>query len=264
MKLTKLANWFSDENPAQNKSKTQPPTQTEVELSKMQSKIDKLSNDLQISQKELAQANAQLQINQGFRIELGETQLRLQQTGEQMQRLKQELFEQQKQFNAAQSQLQEAQQSLAQLTSAQNWLNQIKTPIEIVEIRKTLPKQEFEILWGFGIIAPDKKLIITTGAIAVRGWVLGKKAQAKTLIVKYQNKSLLETPVNQRRPVVIQQYPDIPSANNCGFEFSLGLAGITGELELDLEALLSDETVVPLCNFVLRPQIIESTDTKSS
>lgn len=270
MKLTKFANWFSDrerqetldEDPEKQQSKTQPANQSEAELFRMQSKLDKLSDNLRISQKELAQARAQLQINQGFQIELGETQLKLQQTEAELQSLKHEMFEQQKQFNAAKLELQQTKQSLTQLTESQDWFNQIKTPIEIAEIKKTLPKQEFETLWGFGIISPTAKSTITTGAILVKGWVLGKKTQAQSVIVKHEGKSILETPANLRRPIVIQQYPDIPNAGSSGFEFSLAVAGITDELELSLEALLSDETTVPLCNFLLKPQTIESNSTK--
>ena len=95
----------------------------------------------------------------------------------------------------------------------------------------------------------------------VKGWVLGKKAIAETLIVSYQSEKLLETPVKLRRPVVIQQYPDIPTATTSGFEFALSVAGILTPLKLSLSALLSDGTAVPLCNFVLKPQVNESNDT---
>ncbi|MEN9871039.1 MAG: hypothetical protein RLZZ171_2027, partial [Cyanobacteriota bacterium] len=97
-----------------------------------------------------------------------------------------------------------------------------------------------------------------------RGWVLGKKAQAKTVKVIYQGEPLLETTVDLRRPIIAQQYPDILTAGQSGFEFSLAVTGITTETELNLEACLKDETIVSLCNFVLKPQTIESKDTQSS
>ncbi|MEO1341235.1 MAG: hypothetical protein AAFV28_08855, partial [Cyanobacteria bacterium J06635_13] len=182
MKLTKLANWFSEEDPEKNKPEKQPTAAVEAQnarLAKTQLKIDKLNNELQESQKELAQTKAQLQINQGFQIELGETQLKLQQSEQELQRLKRELFEQQKQLQTVQTQYKSAQQTLAKLTAEQNWLTQIQTPVQITDIKKTLPKQDFETLWGFGILSPKIDTIITTGAILVRGWVLGKKAQAE-------------------------------------------------------------------------------------
>jgi len=257
-----LTNLFSGDEPEQSK----PPEQLQASaqqqgLSKSQLKIERLDRELQAAQKELAQTKAQLQIHQGFQIELGETQLRLQQADIELQRYKKDLFEQQKKFSVVQTQHHQAEQNLAQLTQSQNWLNQIKTPITITEINKTLPKKDFETLWGFGILSPASETTITTGAIFVRGWVLGKKAQAKQIGVKYQDESLLLAPVKLRRPVVAQQYPDIPAASNSGFEFTLSVAGITTEIELNIEALLEDETVISLCNFVLQPQTIESNDT---
>ncbi len=268
MRLPKLANWFSDGDLEKYQQQAQQAQQAQAELQKTKSELDKLNLKLQKSGKELAQAKAQLQINQGFQIELGETQIKLQQAEAQIQRYKKELFEQQKQFseqqkkfNENQSQFQQTQQALDKLAQSQDWLHRLKTPIQIIDIKKTLPKKDFETLWGFGIITPTVESTITTGAIIVKGWVLGKKAPAKTVRVLYQNESLLETPVQLRRPIVIQQYPDIPTANQSGFEFSLAVAGISTETELCMEAMLTDQTVVPLCNFVLKYQAIESNDT---
>ena len=267
MKRIKLTNWFSNDNPEKNQLE-QPPQQSDVKSdakwAKMQSTIEKLNQELQKSHKELAQTKAQLQINQGFQIELGETQLKLQKTAAELQRYKQELFEQQKQLSNLQAQHQKTQQTLAQIAEQHNWLSLIKTPVQVIEIKKTLPKQDFETLWGFGIMSPTVETIITTGAIFVRGWVLGKKAQAKTVKVLYQGETLLETTVDLRRPIIAQQYPDILTAGQSGFEFSLAVTGITTETELNIEACLKDEPIVSLCNFVLKPQTIESKDTQSS
>lgn len=261
MRLTKLANWFSDGDLEKYQQQAQQAQQLQAELQKMKSKVEKLNHDYQKSQKELAQIKAQLQINRGFQIELGETQLRLRQTEDQIQRYKKELFEQQKQFNELQFQLKTAQQALNKLSQSQDWVNQIKTPIQIADVRKTLPKRDFETLWGFGITTPTVACEITTGAMLVKGWVLGKKAPAQIVRVLHQTENLLETPVKLRRPVVVQQYPDIPTANQSGFEFTLAVTGITKEIVLNLEAVLTDQTVVTLCDFVLKSQAIESNDT---
>ena len=260
MKLPKLANWFSDGDLEKYKQQASKSEQALSQLQDEESKLAKLSDKLRRTQKELAQAKAQLQINQGFQIELGETQLKLRQTEADANRYKQELFAREKQHKLTESQFRQAQQALSK---SQNWSQQLKTPILIAEIEKTLPKQDFETLWGFGIITPTANTTITTGAISVKGWVLGKKAIAKTLIVSHQSEKLLETPVRLRRPIVVQQYPDIPTASTSGFEFSLSVAGIPSAVKLSLEALLTDGTVVPLCNFVLT-QLNESNDTQTS
>lgn len=258
MRLPKLANLFSDGDLEKYQQQAQ---QAQTHLQKTKSELDQLNLNRQKSEKELAQAKAQLQIYQGFQIELGETQLKLQQAEAQIQRYKQELFEQQKQFREKQSQFEQTQQTLDKLSQPQDWLDQLKTPIQIVKIKKTIPKKDFETLWGFGIITPTVESMITTGAILVKGWVLGKKALAETVRVLYQTEIVLETPVKLRRPIVVQQYPDIPTANQSGFEFSLAVAGIPPETELCLEAVLADQTIVPLCNFILKYQATESNDT---
>lgn len=258
MRLSQLANWFKNTE----LDKKQQPDNLEVpqrpELQKLNLENERLSDRLKQARKQIAQLEAQLQINQGFRIELGETQARLQLAEAEIQRHKKVLFEGQKQLNLTQSQLAQAQQTLAKF---QNWQQQLKIPIQITDISKTLPKQEFETLWGFGIVSPEAEFVITTGAILVKGWVLGKKAKAETLRVVYDGQTLLETPVKLRRPLVAQRYPDIPTAGQSGFEFSLAVAGISTTTKLSLSAVLSDETTVDLCDITLNPLLIESNDT---
>jgi hypothetical protein len=258
VRLPKLANWLSEGDLEKYQQKAQQASAAQAKLQKIESEQEELQKNFQQTKKELQQAKALLQINQGFQIELGETQLKLQKTEAQAQSYKKELFEQQKQFNLLQSELTKAKESL---TRSQNWTQHIQTPIRVVDIKKTLPKQDFDTLWGFGIITPDPGLISTTGALIVKGWVLGKKSQVEVLRVISQTELILETPVKIRRPKIVEQYPDISTANKCGFEFSLSLAGIPETAELNLEAILQDQSVVPLCIIIVQPQLIESKDT---
>jgi multidrug efflux pump subunit AcrA (membrane-fusion protein) len=244
LRLLKLANWLSEGDLDKYKQQAKQAQQDQAKLTTMESELEKLRNTYQETQKQLAQAKAQLQINQGFQIELGETQLQLKKIEAEATRYKKELFEQTKELNSTRSQLKQVQQTLA---ISQNWTEQIKTPIQVTDISKTLPKQNFDTLWGFGITTPEVNSTTITGAILVKGWVLGKKAQAQTLRVIYQTELLLETPVQDSRPIVMERYPDIPTAKNSGFEFALAVAGISTETQLHLEVALADETIVPLC-----------------
>ena len=254
MRLLKLANWLSEGDLDKYKQKAQQVQQAEALLKKTESELENLSNEFAKSQQDLAQTKALLQINQGFQLELGETQLKLQKSTADLQRYKKELFEQQKAFNLLQSQFKQAQQALAR---SQNWLQQIKTPIKVVDIQRNLPKNNFDTLWGFGILTPKVESMAIAGSIMVKGWVLGKQSSAKTLRVTYQSENLLEVPVKLRRPVVIQRYPDIPSANQSGFEFSLAVAGLS-TAEFNLEVVLNDQSVVPLCTITLKSEPWES------
>ena len=255
MRLFKLANWLSEGDLENYKQQAEQAQKEQTDLLKMKSEIEKLTANLQQTEKELAQAKAQLQINQGFQIELGETQLKLQKLNTETQRLKKDLFEQQKQFNLVSSQLQQTEQTLA---IYQDWFELLKIPVRVVDIQKTLPKTEFDTLWGFGIITPTAEFVITTGALSVKGWVLGKKSEAEILRVLSQGKTILETEVSHHRPAVMQRYPDIPTAKDCGFEFSLAVTGMTATANLHLEAVLADRSLVSLCDIVLETEQTET------
>ena len=202
-----------------------------------------------------------MQIHQGFQIDLGNAELKLKENQVELQSLKRELAKQQEEHATTSAKLIKTQDALSQLKISQDWLHQIKIPIKLVEIKKTLPKQDFETLWGFSILSPQTNFVIQSGAIVVKGWVLGKKSQAQTIQVIHDGAQLLETAVKLRRPMVIQQYPDIPTAKNSGFEFSLSVAGISTITELSIETILEDKTRVPLCNLILQPIVNEAKNT---
>ena len=251
MRLLKLANWLSEGDLEKYKRQAEQVQKEQTDLQRMKSEIERLKANLEQTEKELTQAQAQLQINQGFQIELGETQLKLQNLERNAQRYKKDLFEQQKQSKLVSSQLQQAQSALAK---SQNWSESIKASVKVADIQKTLSKSEFDTLWGFGIITPKVDFQITTGALSVKGWVLGKKAVAKVLRVSNQGRIILETQVNHSRPSVMQRYPDINTAKDCGFEFAIAVVGIGETAQLNLEAVLADQTVIPLCDLILQTE----------
>lgn len=258
MRLNKLANWLSEGDLDKYQQEAQQAAIAEAKVRKIESELEALKDNLQETEKELAQTKAQLQINQGFQVELGETQLKLQKVNGEAQRYKKELFENQKQLNLMQSQLRQARQTL---TRAQNWTEQLQVPILVQDIQKTLPKQEFDTLWGFGVFTPQVKFVITTGALHIKGWVLGKKAAVETVKLVYQTTKLLETTAQDLRPRISEQYPDIPNASKCGFEMAVSVSGIPSAIELNLVAVLHDKTSVPLCAIALRTLPIESEST---
>lgn len=258
MRLQKLANWLSGGDLEQYKKQVEQAQKEQANRQKMKSEVEQIKSQLQQKDKELVQTQAQLQINQGFQIELGETQLMLQKADAERQKYKKDVFEQQKQLNLANSQLQQAQHSLAK---SQDWLQSLEVAVQIANIQKTLPKQDFETLWGFGIISPEVNTSTECGVLLVKGWVLGKQAKAKMLKVSNQNNILLKTIVDKSRPKIMQRYPDISTAVNCGFEFALSISSITKTTKLSLEAVLEDETLVPLCEITLDPEQSELKST---
>ena len=258
MRLTKLANWLSEGDLERYQQQAQLASTAQTKLQHKESELSNLKNELKEVQKELAQSQAQLQINQGFQQELGEAQLKLRKTDSEIQRYKKELFEQTKRLNSLQTQLAQVNKTVAR---SQNWAEQVVTPIQVQNIKKTLPKSDFDTLWGFGIMSPKIESTSTAGATIVKGWAIGKQAKAVTVRVIYDSKNILEVPITLHRPQIAEQYPDIPSANKSGFEFPLSVAGISDVTQFNLEAVLEDETVVPLCAIIFQPESIESKST---
>lgn len=248
--LLKLSNWLS--GGALNKYQQQAKV-AKAKLQQIESETEHYRVNAQQIEKELAQAKAQLQINQGFQIELGETQMQLQKTKADLSSCQKRLVASEQQLTQSQTKLQ---QTTKELANSQNWLQQINNPIEVVEVRKTLPKQEFDTLWGFGLGTPKVNTMATAGSIMIKGWVLGKKAQASKIKVTYEEQTIIEVAVDQPRPTIAQQYPDIANAANSGFEFSLAVVGLPPEAEINLVALLDEQDEVPLCAIALKSQTV--------
>lgn len=244
----RLSNWLS--GGALDKYREQAKL-AKAQLHQNQSEIDNLGIQIQQFQKEIEQLQAQTKIGQGFQIELGETQLKLQ-------RKQEELIHCQKKYFTANEQLQKLQTHFqevkTQLDSYQDWTEQIQAAVEIVAIEKRLPKTEFDTLWGFGITTPKPQTLAIGGAILIKGWILGKRAKVNTIKIIYEAQTLLEIPVDQPRPFITQQYPDIPDARESGFETALAIVAIPSAATLELQATLEDNTSIPICAIILKRQ----------
>lgn len=246
--LLRLSNWLSGGALDRYQEQTE---LAKAKLKQAELKIKELTINNKQLKKELGQANAQIKINRGFQIELGDTHIRLQQLETELEEYQQKLISTQEQLKQSQIQLKT---TAAELNNSFDWLANIRNPIEVVEIKKILPKGDFDSLWGFGLISPQSKSLTNTGAIIIKGWVLGKKATAKTIRVIYQEDIIIEIPINLPSPMITQQYPDIANAGNSGFESCLTVMNIPIEHELKLHALLEDESIIPLCAISLKGQ----------
>lgn len=242
----KLSNWLSDG--ALDKYQRQAEI-AQGKLKQHEVKIDSLSAQLTQSQTDIERLHAQLKIGEGFQAELGEAQIKLHSAKTQAQRCQQEL-------KFAKERLEEIEtryrQVATKLSESTNWLKQIQQSIEVVEIKKLLPKHEFDTLWGFGLGSPRANTTIDGGSVAIKGWVLGRKSAVSRVQITFQQQPILNADIGQARPTVTQQYPDIPGASNSGFEGYLAVTGMPSEVELAIEAVLENEKVIPLCAICLR------------
>ncbi len=244
--LLKLSNWLS--GGALDRYREQARL-ANAQLQQNESEIDNLKIQIQEFQREIEQLQAQLQIRKGFQMELGETQLKLQNKQEELIHCQKQLFTVKNELQKLQAQFQEVN---TQLIGYQDWLQQLQAEVEVIAIEKRLPKTEFETLWGFGITTPKPQTLATGGSLLIKGWILGKRAKVNTLEIIYEGQTLLATPVDQPRPQITRQYPDIPKARESGFETSVSIVAMPSEGTLELQAMLEDDTSVPICAIVLQ------------
>ena len=222
-------------------------------LKQNESTIEQLNAQLKKNRVEIEQLIAQLQISRGFQVELGETQLKLRQAIAESEDCRQQLPATEKKLAQLKKKFQQAQQKLSK---SQNWLEQLKNSIRIVDIQKRLPKQEFDSLWGFGVNSPDVNTTTVAGSLLIKGWALGRKSPVTHIRICYQQKTIVETPANLSRPEITNRYPEIPRADKSGFEVAISVVAIPSEAELELQAILKDETVLPICAIFLNRETV--------
>ena len=237
-----VSNWLSQGSLEQSQKQAKT---TEAKFQQQQSVLEELQTRLQQSQTEIQRLQAQLQISKGFQIELGQTQIELKATKSQLQSLQQDVRDRQKKSEDLTARYEQAQ---AKLSESQDWLSQVQAPFKVVAVTKLLPKQEFDALWGFGLGSPQADTQIVGGAVAIKGWVLGRKAPISKVQVAVGETVAIESPIGQARPKITQQYPDIPGAGNCGFECCLSLIGMPKKVDLVVRAVAESGKTIALCS----------------
>lgn len=210
-------------------------------LKQVQIDVDNLKKQLKYAQKEKEQLSAQLLMAKGFHVELGEAQLKVRQ-------ITHELFQCQEQLNQKQ---QETKQVSSQPASGDNWYEKLQTTVEVLEIKR-LPQEDFDCLWGFRLTSPQAKVKIQNGSMIVQGWVLGKKALATAIRIKYRGETLVETPANLPSPSMTKYYPDIAAAGRSRFETSLSVVDMPKSAELQIQVILENEEIVNLSTIALQ------------
>jgi DNA repair exonuclease SbcCD ATPase subunit len=241
----KLSNWLSGGAIAKYRQQAET---AKAQWQQLELDLENIKAQLKQSQIELEQTKAQLQIAKGFQVELGQTQLQLQQTAVELKHCQEKLQQKQQEVERSQTQLEQAQKELAE---SQDWLQQLQTKIQVVEVER-IPIKDFEALWGFDIGTPSPQTEVTAGLLVIKGWVLGKRAEAKIIKIIWQQQTLMETTVEQPRKFVQQQYPEIPAADSCGFETAFSVAGMPANTELEIQAVLADESLISLSRICLK------------
>jgi SAM-dependent methyltransferase len=114
------------------------------------------------------------------------------------------------------------------------------TLIQIQEVVK-IPSNDPELLWGFNIDNPNTSYKTDKYEVLVSGWILGKKTQVVSIEVISNDRVIQTIPVNYPRPDVAQIYTEAFHASTSGFREEVGVTELPTEVELVLQAVLSDQ-----------------------
>jgi hypothetical protein len=115
--------------------------------------------------------------------------------------------------------------------------------VEIEDVAKT--ELDAEQLQGRNIEVPKPGSRADSDTIHVVGWVLGRNSPALTVEVVHDGTVIQSAPIDVRRPDVVAAFPEVPGAEQSGFRTNVTIPD-TGENELLVQAVLKDESRVPL------------------
>ncbi|MDY7002587.1 MAG: sulfotransferase [Cyanobacteriota bacterium] len=127
--------------------------------------------------------------------------------------------------------------------------------VEILEVEKYSNLAE---LLGYAIDIPETGEHKNTYTIDISGWVLGKKYPAVAIKIINNKRMLRKIPIGNPRPELARIYPQNPRATNCGFATSISIIGLSTEDELNLQAVLKDQTHIPIAKIRFRHQPLRS------
>jgi glycosyltransferase involved in cell wall biosynthesis len=104
-----------------------------------------------------------------------------------------------------------------------------------------------ERLWGRHVDLPKKDTQTEASALVLMGWVLGKTSPAVAVEVLGEGGSVLRRlPLNDRRPDIREAFPDVPGAENSGFRTTISALGVASDIELEVRAVLEDQSRIPI------------------
>ena len=126
--------------------------------------------------------------------------------------------------------------------------------VEIYDL--SLAPLDSEALWGRNIDHPKVGALLEGTTITIVGWVLGRESPATSVELVSAGNVLERVPVDEARPDLVSAFPQATNPENGGFRATLGVAG-RAQLELELRAVLADESRVPLATLRARRRLSE-------
>lgn len=125
----------------------------------------------------------------------------------------------------------------------------------VVEIQQVqVAAANNERLRGFALDAPRGGITREVYDIEIAGWVVGNAVPAVAVEVHAEGQVLRRVPLDQQRPDVAGEFPEVGEAATAGFRLWVGTVGLEPGVPLQVRAVLADETRVRLGGITYRHQ----------
>jgi glycosyltransferase involved in cell wall biosynthesis len=118
-------------------------------------------------------------------------------------------------------------------------------------------------LFGCHIDAPTVGRVGDANAFEIAGWVVGDQVPVVAVELATDGAAFRRVPVGAPRPDLENAFPDKPGVGAAGFSTSISLVGTEAETEIDVRAILRDQTRVPFGSIRARRRWRERVDEKS-
>lgn len=116
-----------------------------------------------------------------------------------------------------------------------------------LEVLEVLPiESESSGLIGYAIDAPTRGCRTSQHTITLEGWLLGRERPAQAIELVHNATTFRRTTLWILRPDVARSFPDVPHAESSGFRTTVSLVGRSYNLDIRLDAVLADESRVPI------------------
>src|SRR5688572_18314940 len=119
--------------------------------------------------------------------------------------------------------------------------------MNVVKIQDiSLFASDSEQLWGCHLDIPKPNSSFEAYEIEIVGWALGRSSPAVAVELISDDAKLRRVHIDIPRPDVAATYAAVPGALNSGFRIVASTLGITPKFELLVQAVLQDESCVPM------------------
>lgn len=126
-----------------------------------------------------------------------------------------------------------------------------REPLLRIESVYIHPRDE-DGMWGGWIDSPKAGDETDLYSVEVRGWALGRASRTVAIEFLHAGQPLGRVPINLARPDIPKAFPEAADALQSGFRASLNLVLLPMVADVFIQAVLADETRVPLAVISVR------------